>query len=823
VSSVDHRSPPKNGTLTTSLGPTLEHHSSLWALDLTELPIFHGLSVISQALGNMVIDQAKSDRIDINVERAIWARENPELLRDLGVVLVKVTAEHDTVADLVRDPNLFQDQFRAVFGTLQRDRYRRALFPPEDGDPPHALAFRFVCPDSTRVKTSERDYTFLLERVISFHNEGQCYLRITIEDPARPRLALDAIPHLAVEDLDSRTFIAGSTRIAETWTEGLRREAERGHRTFVEKRTPQSHLFKQFGKAGLDGYEKISLTWTDAFVDRILESDPSEMRDVLKRVLLALEDGSVRRVLKDCQVVRIICEDMTVYLDESELGRVLNLSIGGPRERLDLDAFLDRMPETGFIVGAAAGALAGVHVFLIHHITAEVLGLIAALRRLGCRDLTTLFVAYAGEAPSAYLGPLLELPPNEFRCLALVNVPDDESVEGHYRLSTQYSRLESVAGLGARLAQKRMRFFEAMQTVAIAEFMHLVARAERGGGRCLILEDGGYLAPAINVACREGRTVAEFLGASPEPPDNSLLKDRLDSVLIGSVEHTRNGMNRLLAAAEEYGDLAFPAFTIAASRRKIEVEAREVAVTVLNAVENVLHATGRILSRRQCVVLGSRGAIGSHLVRGLRERLIVPAGQLAGVDLKVTDAESAVFGGPESPTYAGLPEARRLGVDLILGVTGESVLQGKDLEHWLLRGDSAELAFASGSTKTEEFRDLATWLDGLLNDRAPRVGGWPVRISVWEVKDPITNRLYSHRYRFDIQGDNGQRRRDVVFLANLTPVNFMFYGVPTEVIDGVLSDLLGCGLGLLRRAKREEMPRTLQVVDRDITASGEPM
>ena len=90
--------------------------------------------------------------------------------------------------------------------------------------------------------------------------------------------------------MESRTFIAGSTRIAETWTEGLRREAERNRRAFVEKRQPQSHLFNQFRKAGLGAIDEVRLTWSDAFVDRILESDPTELSHLLKRVLLALED-----------------------------------------------------------------------------------------------------------------------------------------------------------------------------------------------------------------------------------------------------------------------------------------------------------------------------------------------------------------------------------------------------------------------------------------------------------------------------------------------------------------------------------------------------
>ena len=38
---------------------------------------------------------------------------------------------------------------------------------------------------------------------------------------------------------------------------------------------------------------------------------------------------------------------------------------------------------------------------------------------------------------------------------------------------------------------------------------------------------------------------------------------------------------------------------------------------MLAAIEAVLHATGQVLSERRALVLGSRGAIGSRLVRAL--------------------------------------------------------------------------------------------------------------------------------------------------------------------------------------------------------------
>ena len=38
-----------------------------------------------------------------------------------------------------------------------------------------------------------------------------------------------------------------------------------------------------------------------------------------------------------------------------------------------------------------------------------------------------------------------------------------------------------------------------------------------------------------------------------------------------------------------------------------------------------------------------------------------------------------------------------------------------------------------------------------------------------------------------------------MFLADLKPINFLFYGVPTEVIDVVLAQLVSASLELLRQ------------------------
>ena len=799
--------------LPTSLGPALVRGDSCWTLDVASLPVLHGLSVLSRALAEMVVGHARSDRIDVTVERRLRQRENPELAETFGIDSVKLAAEVDATVAITARPDVFETRLRALLGSLQRQRYRDALL-PEDRALSKALVAEFDDGDARQ--------RFVLEHVVARGHAGHGAFRITVEAATGRRLDLQSIPHVRIEDVADRHFIAGSTRIAQTWTEALRREAERGRRSFLEQRSPHSHLFRQFDQAGLASIQRVSIQWSDAALPFLLESDPAELSELCKRVLLTLEDRSVRRLLGEREIVRVDAGSVPVFLDVAQLGRVLELSLGQRRDRADADAFLQRMPVLAAVVGGSAGAqpLRGVRVFLVHHMTGEVVGLVAALRALGCRDLTCLFVAYAGEPPASYLDAVLDLPPDEFRALSLVNVPTRGHTEGHYRLSTQYSRLDEVAAIEAALRGREGHYLEAMRAVAVVPFLRQMARAEAAGDRCLLVEDGGYLGPVVQDAMLRDVSVRAFAAQLGHvEADERSLQEVAGARLLGLVEHTRNGFDRLVEVEKRHGRLALPAFSIAISRRKREVESREVAASVIGAVETVLNAGGRILSRRSCLVFGSRGAIGTELCRSLRTRLDAADAGVAGVD-RVVPKGTNMRGYEEGGALADLTKERWLDVDVVLGVTGDSVLTGAHLERWLSEGTKDTLVLASGSTKKVEFRDVMEWFDGLLRNDDARIAGRPVTIAVEELLDPRTARVYGHRWKFQFADG---RARAVWALGNLTPINFLFYGVATELIDEVLAELLSLTLGAVRRALRGVRELRLLAVDRDVDANAEPL
>lgn len=794
----------------TSLGPPLLREHDVWTLAFDAQPVLHGLSVLSRAMAEMATSLARSERSELSVERRLRSRENPELVENFGIDSMRLVAEAETFEWIGAQPELLETRLRALLGSLQRQRYREALL-PDDRRLTRALVAEFVDVAPGR---------FVLEFLPPRRPGGHGALRVTAESPTGRRIDLQSLPHCRIDDVAERHFIAGSTRIAQTWTEGLRREAERGRRSFFEKRVPHSHLFHQLDQAGLGSLQQVSFQWAETTLPLLLESEPHRVSDMLKRVLLALEDRSVRRLLAAREVLRIDTGSAPVFVDIAQLGRVLELSLGQRRQRSDADSFLRRMPCLDAVVRDHVGRepLRDVAVFLVHHMTAEVVGTIAALRALGCRDLTVLFVTYSGEPPASYLDAVLDLPVDEFRALALVNVPTPGHLDGHYRLSTQYSRLDETAAITAALLSRGSAFLPAMRAAAVVPFLRQLARSEANGRRCLLVEDGGYLGPVVQDALLRGVDVATFaaeLGAASD--DRRTLGALLGGRLLGTVEHTRNGFDRLAAVEQRHGKLALPSFSIAISHLKRAVEAREVAASILGAVESVLNADGKIMSRRTALVLGSRGAIGGELCRHLRTRL--DTRPILGVDLVATPTNPpADF--REGRTLAELPAGAWLDVDVVLGVTGDSVLTGADLERWLVHGHKPFLVLASGSTKKVEFHGLMEWFDALARTNEPRLGGHAVRLTTEELLDPRTARVYGHRCRFDFGA--ALPPKTVLALGNLTPINFLFYGVATELIDEVLTQLVTVTLGLLRRAHGEVLPLRLQAVDRDIDADGAP-
>jgi hypothetical protein len=72
--------------------------------------------------------------------------------------------------------------------------------------------------------------------------------------------------------------------------------------------------------------------------------------------------------------------------------------------------------------------------------------------------------------------------------------------------------------------------------------------------------------------------------------------------------------------------------------------------------------------------------------------------------------------------------------------------------------------------------------------------------------------------------DEPARNKSLYLMGQLMPINFLYYGIPREIIDAVMAHLFRVSCGLIRRCTQgEKLPPRLLAVDRDIDADANPI
>ncbi len=817
----------------TSLELPLVREGDTLRIDLADLPIFFGLSILSRDIAEKIINRYHLDRIDIEVEKRVKRTEAPELAA-LQVEYIKISGDYEVFEHIIPERDAFIEDVTTVFGSLQMRRWRKHIYPEDPQAESRALVFQHL----RRRGEGDYPYRVILERLRSTKKPDKYFLRAIFEGLDRKRLDLATFPHEIVENPEGRTFIAGATRISSMLCEQVRWQASLGKRTYSEVKRTDSFIFGRLTDAGFDRLDAIQLSWAENYVEIFRAMEPDQLSAIFKKILLLMEDHTVRNLLEDGETIRVDFGDTHCHLDLSQLGRSFWVTFGHRRRSLDLDEYLRRMPPLEEIVARkeTERPLEGLNILLIHHVTAEILGFIAALRRLGARNVFTLFVHYGESVPSDFLEALLNLDQDHFRCHSLNNVEDPLSVEGYFVLSPRFSGIDGLQNLDERFHRDRPGYMQAMVETATRLFLELLLRTAQEDSRCLIIEDGGYLTPALSEKVSEGGTLKALLEEndvpSPERAGDLVeqdLAEALDRWVVGAVEHTKNGLDRLEKVLGKTGRLARPTFSIAVSNLKVTEEASEVAASILSAIESVLHAQGKVLSMRKAVVIGARGAIGGHLVSQLESR---HSGQdsraCLEVDIRTDGSPSGHGTGNLASRFQDLPRQRVLDADLVIGVTGQPAFLWEDMEMLLTEGRASSYYLVSGSTKTIEFENVSERLEELLKVRNPTVRGVPCRIEGDELNDPQTGKLLGQTYRFtfttDRTGAGKEDRKEICFLGNLMPINFLYYGVPGEIMGLVLSELLRCSIGLVRGVESGRVThKSVSAVDRDIDADGQPL
>ncbi|WP_256790315.1 MULTISPECIES: adenosylhomocysteinase [Frankia] len=195
---------------------------------------------------------------------------------------------------------------------------------------------------------------------------------------------------------------------------------------------------------------------------------------------------------------------------------------------------------------------------------------------------------------------------------------------------------------------------------------YIRSRAE--GRRVVLVDIGGYFAPALQELCV-----------------------RLPGQVAGVVEDTENGQRRYEALPE----LPCPVFSVARSPLK-EPEDRLVGQAIVFSVETLLRHLGEVMQGRQACVLGY-GKIGAGIAAALHSR---------HVRVLVLDTDPVRQAQALSVGYASADLTEALACsDLVFSATGNRALSAKHLP--LLK----EGAFLAGATSRDDEFDLGGLLE----------------------------------------------------------------------------------------------------------------
>ncbi|HOG12376.1 MAG TPA: hypothetical protein PLR47_05215 [Smithellaceae bacterium] len=792
------------------------------AFDLSRIRVFRNLHTFVSLLAEEIIEQCAFGAADIMVRRKVDSRLTPELAA-AGLDWVTIYVRLDAAEGLPFHYRSFGDRLQMIFLTLQTERWGGALFPgyfglqPSEASAPPALLFPFHLHDGG----DPNGHYYLVEHSPSGH-----FLRITIEDAAHSRLQLKHIPHRVVDQPLRRSFFTDIFSTAEKIHQGILHDVLNHRAEHVETSAHLPDFFAYLRQTGLPQLQQIRFTWpTDdrqmMFLEKSDATALTESLDMLAREIQLLEDPAVLHLLEKGQTVEMLSGSFRIYFDVSRWGACLNVSFDEIRERQDLADYLASMKALRAALALHPRALEGVRLFVIHHATAEALGLLKAFADAQCDSLTAFFVQYAGIVPNDYLETLMSLPPQTFRFYGLQKMESRLRLAGSYMLSRQFTPFSGLETMEQALIDEQPDFLDAMRMAAGHLFFKEADAARRANRLLLLVEDGGYLAPIINRFCLEGKTLGEvfehFHLPRPAEAFHMPLADWLAPVFPGSVEHTKNGYDYLNEVAQAFGKLQYPALSIAVSDLKRGPEARACAVSILNAAENILHRLGLLLSRRTIVILGSAGAIGGFLRKELGRRLT--KGCLFGVD--VAAGNDAADGIQEAKTLDELGSGVLRNADMFIGVTGLSLLQRGHLEEILLNGRQPAVFFISGSTKTVEFADAQHYLQSLRDTPNARIGGRPVSADFKPLRDLQTGILQGYEIRLAFT-DQPSCGKILYLLGEGMPLNFLYYGIPREIVDEVMAQLFCVSCGLIRRLRAAAtLPPALLAVDREIDANAD--
>ncbi|MDD2236081.1 MAG: hypothetical protein PHG65_02595 [Kiritimatiellae bacterium] len=795
-----------------------------YLIDLSTCTVFKGIPQFVQTLANQFFEQIRTSDTDLLIHQPVDELLTPELA-EMDIRYVSLSALYEPARLLTDDRDFFYQCLLRVFSAVQHLwKERQSGDKSAEIQTETASSWLFTFPR----EPVETGFEILFE----YERENR-FIRLTLDHTWKPRLNLKRIPHRASEACGDHLLLQDVDALASIIATAIHHECQNQREEYVEVPGRQSALFDMLAGNGLNTVNTLRFRWDSTRMVPFLLGEQRDIIELIGRALLLLENTSAAAILNEHRVIEVISGGRRAFLDLSRRNTCLNINLDERREIPSLKTHLERMPALHAFAEQNHDLFAKTSVVLVHHLTSEVLGLIQALSETGCAALHTLFIRYKGIVPDSFVEALLALPEERFSFHALQQMDSDDLLCGMYVLSHQFSPTTGLEHLDEHLHSQPVEYTPAMRLATAHIFFQEVIRAKERDGQVLLIEDGGYLAPLMNQFCLENRTVADFMShfhiapetwKDPSEPDPTKvpLSDWLAGVVHATVEHTRNGYDQLLEVQQAFGRLHFPAYTIALSICKNVEEARACALSLLMTTELVMNGLGDCLFNRHGAVIGSRGNIGRFLLSLFAQRL--PDNHAIGTDLQASPESSAILcNAPEYVRLDDIPDDIFLELDVFLGITGVSVLQAGHMERLLLHGRKKRIYLASGSTKTAEFSDISRWIQELRDASTPTIGGRDVDLHTYDLRDPLTHMNLGTRIRFTFHSKSAESdQREIILIADGMPVNFLFYGVPGEVIDGVMCELMQMAALPCRTTQPKAKP-IIHALDIHIDKQGRPI
>ena len=368
--------------------------------------------------------------------------------------------------------------------------------------------------------------------------------------------------------------------------------------------------------------------------------------------------------------------------------------------------------------------------------------------------------------------------------------------------------------------EKRGRLIEAMRKAALdhAEPLARLANEETGYGRVADKK-------AKNILAAEKTPGIEDLHAQAFTGDYGLtLVEAAPYGVIGSITPSTNPtstvINNAISMIAAGNAVVFNPHPAAkcASQEAMRVLNEAIAraggpATLITTVKEPTLESGKAMMESKDIPLLSVTGGEAVVKVAMRTGKKVIA---AGPGKKERDAVS------EAPTIDALGSDVLLDIDMVIGVIGRSVFLDRHMEAILLRGHQKTLLFVSGSTKTVEFTDLENYLQSLRDRENPKIGESRARVSVTSFRDLQTGVLQGYQASVDFP-DDPSKNKILCLLGELMPINFLYYGIPREVVDEVMAQLFTVSCGLVKRQRSADpLPPKLLAVDREIDADAVP-